>query len=296
MYTNPNYLVETQWLEDHLSDPALRLFDVTGMLTSKFHNLAKENSYDAGHIPGAAFLDVAGRDAALAISGAPIPWTSPSATSICEALGGLGVSSNSRVVLYGASPRPGIDNGTMWCTRAWWLMHSVGVDCAVLNGGFAKWVSEGRSVSIDPHAYPPGSYNGKQTRASFLATKADVLAALDDPHVVVADALPPASYAGASKTAYGPRAGHISGAVSLPMSEVLDENGLFLQADALRAKLSSAGLLDSPRVITYCGAGIAATVDAFALALLGHEGVSVYDASLSEWTADPEVPMTNPSQ
>ena len=79
MYPNDRILVETDWLAENLGDPNLRLFDVTGMLTAEFVNLAKTRSYNAGHIPGAAFLNVAGRDGALAEEGAEFPWTWPSA-------------------------------------------------------------------------------------------------------------------------------------------------------------------------------------------------------------------------
>ena len=84
--------------------------------------------------------------------------------------------------------------------------------------------------------------------------------------------------------------GHIAGAVNVPMMELVDaETKRFLDDDLLRQRLSEA--LEHPATITYCGAGIAATVDAFLLHWLGHPDVAVYDGSLSEWSADPTLSM-----
>ena len=104
------------------------------------------------------------------------------------------------------------------------------------------------------------------------------------------------SYAGTDRAVYGPRKGHITGAVNVPMYALFDQDtGVFASADDIRAHFEQAGVLSSGHVITYCGGAIAGTVDAFALALLGHTNVSVYDGSLNEWTADPSLPMTDPS-
>lgn len=293
MYVNPDYLVETDWLAEHLDDSALRVFDVTGMLTASFDNLARERSYSQGHVPGAAFLDVASRHGPL-YEDSGLPWMAASSGAAAKALAVAGIGDQHRVVLYASSPRPGIDKGTMWATRAWWLLHGWGVRCAVLNGGFDKWVAEGRPVEQTSRRYPPAA-SLSAVGGPAMAGKDDVLAALADDRAAVVDALPEAVFSGRAKVAYGERKGHIEGATNVPMDDLLGSDGCFLPAAALRAALDRAGLLDRSRVITYCGGGIAATVDAFALALLGYENVSVYDASLFEWSNDPALPMTNPS-
>jgi thiosulfate/3-mercaptopyruvate sulfurtransferase len=292
VYTHPDYLVETDWLSEHLDAPDLRLFDVTAMLTSKFLNLAKERSFDEGHIPGARFLDVGSRDNSLSETGADLPWAWPDAKSAAKALGKLGIDNQSRVVLYAASPRPGVDNGIMWTTRAWWIMRAFGVDCAILNGGFERWRSEGlRVVTDSPDAHPNATFELTADASDKVALKANVMAALSASDSCIVDALPPASYDGTGQISYGDRKGHITGAINIPYATVTDENGRFLDAERLREVLRNAGALDSPAVITYCGGGIAATTIAFCLALLGHSQVSVYDGSLFEWTADPDAPM-----
>ena len=106
MYARPDYLVNTEWLAEHLDDSNVRVFDVTGMLTATFTNLAEERSYSAGHIPGAAFLDIAGRDQRLSKRGAPLPWSWPTRDIAEEDLGAIGIDNDSRVCLLYTSPSP----------------------------------------------------------------------------------------------------------------------------------------------------------------------------------------------
>lgn len=295
-YKNPQYLVETDWLAQHLDDANLRIFDVTGRLTRDFENKAKEKCYDQGHIPGAVFLDVASAKGVLSDAEAPLRWTWPKKEQFETLMGKIGVNNESKVIIYAASPRLGIDFGTMWCTRTWWLMHHFGVQCSLLNGNWEKWVSEGYPVSTTPSSYPITKFTADTQWRRGLANKNDVLKALQTPTTCVVDALPEVDYAGCGMKTYGPRKGHITGAVNVPMYSVVNfENGVFVSADELQVKFRQAGILTAENVITYCGGAIAATVDAFALTLLGYTNVSVYDGSLLEWTADPTLPMTDPS-
>jgi len=296
-YANSQYLVETGWLAAHLEDPDIRIFDVTGMLTSSMVNVARKRSYVKGHIPGAAYLDVASPSGPLSASDSWIPWTWPPLEQFQTLMGEIGVSNESQVVLYAASPRQGIDYGPMWCTRAWWLMHHYGVHCAILNGGWEKWVAEGRMVSTDDATYPPARFAADPGWQRGIAMREDVLQAIEEGGVAcVVDSLSAESYAGTDKIAYGPRKGHISSAVNVPASAVIDEGtGLYASAETIREYFANAGVLDAGKVITYCGGGIAATVNAFALALIGYTDVAVYDGSLMEWTLDPSLPMTDPS-
>jgi thiosulfate/3-mercaptopyruvate sulfurtransferase len=296
-YTNPHYLVETDWLEEHLDDADLRIFDVTGMLAPGWVNTAKERSYDKGHIAGAAFLDVASARSVLSDPHAPLRWTWPSQEHFEAVMGRAGVGNDSHVVLYASTAGQRIYNNTMWCTRAWWIMHHFGVRAAVLNGSLEKWVSEGRPVSTSPGTYPATTFTASPQWRRGLASKEDVLAALRDPRsACVVDALSTASFAGTEPLPDGRKKGHITAAVNVPMHVLVDrETGVFASADDIRAHFERAGALPARRVITYCGGAIAATVDAFALALLGYTDVAVYDGSLNEWGLDPSLPMTDPS-
>jgi thiosulfate/3-mercaptopyruvate sulfurtransferase len=114
-----------------------------------------------------------------------------------------------------------------------------------------------------------------------------VLAAMGDASICTLNALMPAQYSGGT---YG-RPGHIPGSVAVPAAHLLDPTtNTFLPADELRVRLGAVGALDRP-VIAYCGGGIAASADALALVMLGHENVKIYDASLSEWAKDESLPM-----
>ena len=290
------YLVETDWLNERLEAQSVRVLDVTGMLTSELSNVARERVYDEGHIPGAVFFDIASAKGALSDPDAKLPWTWPSKEQVETAMATHGVSNDTKVVFYAATPRPSIDFGPMWCTRAWWVMHHFGVDCAVLNGGYEKWVDEGRPVSTEPVRPPVAHFIASGDGRHAVATKDDVCAAQAESAECVVDALSAASYAGTDKMVYGPRKGHIAGAVSLPMYDVLTSPGLtFADRDTLKARLVECGLSADQPVITYCGGGIAATVDAFALKLIGNDRVRVYDGSLMEWSADNSLPMVDPS-
>ena len=302
-YANPHYLVSTDWLADHLDDVDVRILDVTAKLTGKLENDAGLDCYRDAHIPGSLFFDVPAGKGVLSDPEAALPWMWPSEKHLAASLAAVGVGPATRVVLVARTPRPGIDSGTMWCTRAWWTLHHSGVDCAILHGGIERWVDEGRPMTGEPSPVADAEPFGVATDwEAARATKDDVLAALEAASTgdgrraaCVVDALPAESFDGTG-TSYGPRAGHISGAVNLPFRSLIDrETAGFVDAGRMHEHLTGAGLLDDRAVITYCGGAIAATVDAFALALFGKTDVSVYDGSLMEWAADPNLPMTDPS-
>jgi thiosulfate/3-mercaptopyruvate sulfurtransferase len=279
----------------------VRILDVTAMLTLELVNRARRELYEPGHIPGSLFFDVAGARGELSNPDATLPWMWPTAEQFCETMGRHAVARDTRVVLVARTPRAGIDSGTMWCTRAWWTMHHMGVDVAVLRGGIEKWVEEGRPMvsdisSVDPTVDATVDSTAFAVQAGWeraRADRGDVLDALDDDGTCVVDALPASTFDG-SDPGYGPRRGHIAGAVNLPFRDLIDsETAGFVSPGKMLARLEAVGLMERPRVITYCGGAIAATVDAFALALFGHDDVAVYDGSLMEWSADPDLPMAD---
>lgn len=295
-YANPEYLWDTETLAQHLDDPGLRLFDVTGMLTAKLENLGHEKAYALGHIPGAVYLDVASPNGDLNDPDAALPWTWPPQQHFEALMGRLGVGNDTQVVVYAGSPREGVDNGTMWSTRAWWVMHHFGVRCAVLDGGWEKWRAEGRPVSQAPGSSAGTVFKADPGWRRGLAGKEEVLAAVAASGAAcVVNALSTESHAGTDTVRYGPRGGHITGSLNIPMSVLIEPGaGTFVGAEEMRRHFEAKGVLSRPKVITYCGGGIAATTDAFALKLLGHPAVAVYDNSLFEWSADAALPMTGP--
>jgi thiosulfate/3-mercaptopyruvate sulfurtransferase len=216
-------------------------------------------------------------------------WPTPE--QFAETMATFGIGPDTKVVLVARTPRPGIDSGTMWCTRAWWTMHHMGVDCAILLGGIERWESEGRQLVNGGSDVPPAKpFEVADGWERGRATQQDVLAAITSPTCIV-DALMEDSFDG-SGTKYGPRGGHIAGAVNVPFRSLIEaETAAFVDVDTMREALDRAGLFDQPSVITYCGGAIAATVDAFCLVLCGYDRVAVYDGSLMEWSANPDLPM-----
>ncbi|HVM98996.1 MAG TPA: sulfurtransferase [Caulobacteraceae bacterium] len=277
-------LVSTAWLETHLSDPDLRIFDVTVHLRPSTPGPYRVESgradYEAAHIPGAAFLDL-GRD--LSDAAAALPFTMPSLDALTRALGAAGVGQRSKVVAYTTTT-------PMWATRLWWMLRASGFDAAaVLDGGFAKWTAEGRPVEAGERRYPPADLS-LAARPDAWADKAAVLAAVGDGEVCTINALSPSVHAGESQTNYG-RKGHIAGSRNVPYAALLKPDGTYRDDEELRALFEAAGALGRPRAICYCGGGISATMDALALVRLGHPSVAVYDGSMAEWSRDPAMPM-----
>jgi thiosulfate/3-mercaptopyruvate sulfurtransferase len=277
----PGLLVSADWLERELGADDLRVYDTSVRLVPAergYHIQSGRESYASGHVPGAGFLDLPG---ALSDPGSSLPFTCPAPEALARAFGEAGVGDGSRVVLYSTT-------GTMWATRVWWMLRALGFDrAAVLDGGLDAWKGSGRPLCTEPCAPAPAALTPRP-EARRWASKDEVTKALRDPQVCTINALPRAVHRGDAPVHYG-RRGHIAGSANLPYDELLREGRLLL--GDLRERLSSVGALDRQRVITYCGGGIAATLDAFALELCGHPDVAVYDGSLSEWARDPGAPM-----
>ena len=282
---NPQYLVETGWLADHLHDADLRIFDCTTYLdpdpVTVYAVRSGRPEWEKGHIPGADHLDLQGE---LSEAASALRFTMPSAEAFAAAMSRHGVGDGARVVLYSAG-------GVIWAARIWWMLRAFGFDAAaVLNGGIDKWTVEGRPLSTAAARYPHARFTARP-RPEMIATKSEVTQAIGDPRSAIVNALTARQHTGEAGANYG-RPGRIAGSVNVPAHRLLDaETKVFLPPGELAAMFAETGADRANRVITYCGAGIAASADAFVLALLGHDNVAVYDGSLSEWTRDPAAPM-----
>lgn len=285
-FARPRYLVETDWLARRLDDPAVRVLECTVYLhpadvPGGFRVESGRAKWAQGHIPGAGFVDL---QEELSDRTSKLRFMMPPAAQFAEAMGRAGVGEGVRVVLYDRAVN-------MWAARVWWMLRAFGFDdAAVLNGGFRKWTLEGRPVATDAGTGPARTFTPRP-RPALIVDKAGVLAALGEASACVLNALTEEQHRGAGGVAYG-RPGRIAGSANVPARELVDpKTHAYLDADALRAKFEAAGALDAKRVVTYCGGGIAASSDAFVLVLLGRDDIAVYDASLSEWAADPTLPM-----
>ncbi len=285
-FARPQYLVETEWLAEHLGDPGLRVLECTVFLQPAdvpggVRVESGRGKWAEGHIPGAGFVDL---QEELSDRTSPLRFMMPPASQFAEAMGRAGVGDGVRVILYDR-------NVTMWATRVWWMLRAFGFDdAAVLNGGFRKWTIEGRPVAADAGTAPARTFTPRP-RPALMTDKTGVLAALGEQGACVLNALSEEQHRGTGGNTYG-RPGRITGSVNVVARDLVDpRTHAYLPADVLRARFQAAGALDAKRVVTYCGGGIAASSDAFVLTLLGRDDVAGYDASLSEWANDPTLPM-----
>jgi thiosulfate/3-mercaptopyruvate sulfurtransferase len=285
MTSRPDLLVTAEWLARHLDDPGLRVLECTVYLhpadvPGGYRVESGRARWAQGHIPGAGFVDLQDE---LSDRTSPLRFMLPPAAQLAEAMGRHGVGDGVHVVLYDRFVN-------MWAARVWWMLRAFGFDGAsVLDGGWKTWSREGRPVATDDGTRPPRHFTPRP-RPALVADKAGVLAALDDERACVLNALTEEQHRGGGVT-YG-RPGRIAGSGNVPARELVDpDTHAYLPRETLRSKFAAAGALDAGRIITYCGGGIAASSDAFALALLGRDDVAVYDASLSEWARDPALPM-----
>jgi thiosulfate/3-mercaptopyruvate sulfurtransferase len=284
---HPDALVSTAWLAAHLDDPDLRVFECTTWLRPAepdagvpYHPEAGRADYEAGHIPGAGFLDLPGE---LSRQDAPVAFMMLPADRFAEAMNRHGIGESTRVVLYSR-------DRAMWATRAWWMLHVMGFEAAVLNGGFEKWVAEGRPLSTEACIYPPATFTARPQPALMLDKDA-VMGAIDDPATCLINTLSVADFRGEEPSRYG-RPGRIPHSVNLPWPELIEpESGTFIPLDEAQARLAAIGAGRADRVVCYCGGGISATMGLFLLHRLGHRKLALYDASMAEWARDAALPI-----
>lgn len=282
-FVHPEYLVETDWLQEHLNDPDLRILDATVYYrvdpeTGALSIVSGRENWEAGHIPNSTFVDL------IEEISAPHPtlrFSAPSAEQFATTMGRHGVGEGTRVVVYDA-------NNIMWSTRVWWLLRTFGFDnAAVLNGGWKKWTLEGRPTATSATVPAPAVFTPHH-RPSFLIGKADVLRELE------AGAVSACLLNTLGESEF--RSQRIPTSVNVPWGSLVDSlTGAYLSADALRAAFAPSGVLEKDRVIAYCGAGISATSDALILTLLGVPNISVYDGSMQEWASDASLPIESGS-
>ena len=284
-FVHPEFLIDTETLERQLGDADLRVFDCTTNLIpdpkTTYLAVPARAEFEEGHIPGAQFIDL---QADLSDQSQRLRFMLPSAEAFAAAMSRFGVGQGARVVLYSTA-------NPWWATRVWWLLRVFGFDnAAILDGGWQKWSREGRPAETGPaNPRPPGHFVVREQRP-LMVGKDEVLRAIGDGGVCTLNALMPEQHAGSGGNSYG-RPGRIKGSVNLPAAHLLDPaTNAFLPPDELRRRFDEVGAFGK-QVINYCGGGIAASADAFALVMLGHPDVKLYDASMSEWAIDPALPM-----
>jgi thiosulfate/3-mercaptopyruvate sulfurtransferase len=285
-------LVDTEWLAAHQGEPDLAVVDMRWREDGSARAL-----YEAGHVPGAVFLDWTSD---LVDPGHPVAFMLAPPDTFAGAMRGAGIGDHSRVVAYsdqfGSGPY-----------RLWWGSRRYGhAGVRVLDGGFDRWVVEGRPLSTERPEPPPASWTPRP-QEGLVATAEDVLdGARGD--VVVLDSRPAEQYRGeavwfeAGPVPAGPdgiartprgdlRAGHVPWAASVPVTHLYRNDLTLKSPDELRAMFRELHVDEGSRVVTYCGVGISASALTFALVRAGVRDVRLYDASWEEWGRDPTKPV-----
>jgi thiosulfate/3-mercaptopyruvate sulfurtransferase len=268
-------LVDTQWVENHLSDESIRVVEVD------------ENPalYAEAHIPGAIGFDWK-KDLQDQVKR---DFLGPA--EFGELFGGRGISNDHTIVLYG-------DRNNWFAAYTYWYLKYYGHDnVRLMNGPREKWISEGRPTSTDVPSYEGQTFNAREGDESIRAYRDEVLAALDS-NTSLVDVRSPQEYSGELIAMAGyeqegaQRAGHIPGAASVPWAQAVKEDGTFKGADELRELYSDRGVVNGNPIIAYCRIGERSAHTWFVLhELLGQGDVKNYDGSWTEWGNMVAVPI-----
>ncbi len=246
-------LIEVDELVRKFDNKNIRLFDAT----------ITDDVYRQRHIRGAAFFD----HERFSDPDSPYSCTILSETRLAEQIGKAGISNDSEVILYACGMLP-------YAMRAWWVLRYAGhTNVKVLNGGLAAWEKAGGLVEQETREYGAVTFDARFNQSMF-ASKEEVSASMASGDVVTVDVLPLTSFEGS----------HIPGSICLPCMDLMAGMDYLLPDDQLAACLKE--IARHKRIITYCGGGIAATVNAAAHLLTGHNNVAVYDGSMYEWLAE----------
>jgi thiosulfate/3-mercaptopyruvate sulfurtransferase len=282
-------LITSAELAGILDHPDLRLFDCTTYLEPApagsavpYIAVPGRITFEAGHIPGADFLDLQGE---FSDQNTGLHFMMPAAAQLEAAFGRHGIGAHSQVVLYSIG-------SAMWATRFWWMLKSLGFEnLSVLDGGLDTWKAEGRAIETGPaKGYPPASFTAKP-QAGFFVDKHETLSASADRNTVVVNALGPQFHKGIEPSRYG-RPGRIPGSVNVSAATLFDPaTKAFVPLAEAETKFAAQGIARDKRVVAYCGGGISATIDLFLLHRLGYDKLSLYDGSMGEWARDESLPI-----
>jgi len=266
-YVHPEQLVDTEWVAAHAADANVRIVDI------------RQSGYAEGHVPGAVPLSpVAIRDAK-----AP-PTFLPTPAAFEAMMAKLGIGDATRVIVYD-------ERGGIYGARLWWILSYFGhPNVALMNGGWIKWTAEHRPTSTDVPAPAPSKFTARP-HPEMVATAADVVASINKPGVKIVDARTTAEIEGRDLRGIR-RGGFIESSVPVYWEDLLDpQTKTFKSADEIRTLYESRGVLPSQQVIAYCQVGMRASVDLFALHLIGYSQLRNYYGAWEEWGNRDDLPV-----
>jgi thiosulfate/3-mercaptopyruvate sulfurtransferase len=280
-------LISTSELFLHLNDPEWAILDCRFTLDDSEKS---RNDYEKAHIPGALYAHL-NED----LSGAAIPGVTgrhplPDVGVAAQTFARWGIGSGVQVVAYDDM------GGSLAAARAWWIAHWMGhAAAAVLDGGWQKWLREGRPVRGGLETRLARRFE-PSPRQELLASTDEVELIRQDPTSRLFDARSGERYCGQNET-IDPVGGHIPGAVLAPRSENLNPDGVFLGVDILRDRYQALlGDISPNRAVFYCGSGVTATHNILAMQHAGLGWTRLYVGSWSEWITDPQRPIATGDQ
>ncbi len=278
--TAKKWIVDTDWLAEHLDAPDLLVFDGSWHLPTTGRDAKAE--YLGAHIPEALFFDIDD----LSDEKSSLPHMLPSSVKFASRMKKLGVGDGMRIVVYDTV-------GLFSAARVWWTFRAMGhEDVAVLNGGLKKWKAEGRQIEDGPTRKRPECHFTPLMNASLIRDMDDIKQVLGKKSAQIVDARPAARFTGSEpEPRPGLRQGHMPGARNVPSQSLLNTDGTLKPAAELHRIFAAAGIDPLLPVVTTCGSGVTASILSLALAVLGQTNAAVYDGSWAEWGADNGLPI-----
>jgi thiosulfate/3-mercaptopyruvate sulfurtransferase len=276
-------LVTTEWLQAHLGDDNLRIVDIRGHVIPPTeplpHYFNHYEDYVKSHIPGAVFVDWVHE---ITDPADPRHARIAPPERFAEVMSRCGIGDESFVVAYD-------DAAGMFAARLWWALNYYGhPSVAVLDGGWNKWIAEGRPITAALPTIAPAIFTPRP-QPEWIRTGDQVMARLHSSTRLV-DVRSPQEFSGEWSRAK--RAGHIPGAVNVPRQSLVAPDGTLLPPEALRARFAEAGIDESaPEIVTYCNAGVSASFGLLALRVAGFDNSANYDGSWKEWGNDDRRPI-----
>jgi len=269
-YVHPEVLVDTQWAEEHLKDPKVRIAEV---------DYDSKANYELGHIPGAVLFDWKND------INDPLTRNVLSKESCQNLLQNAGIDNETTLLLYG-------DFNNWFAAFAFWVLKYYGYkDVRLINGGRKKWLQEDRALTKDVPTYSKGNFAANEPDSNIRVFLDEVKRAVSAPELKMVDVRSPKEFTGEIlappeyPTEHAQRGGHIPGAVNIPWAQAVnDSDGTFKNTDELKQLYESKGITPDKEIIAYCRIGERSSHTWFVLKyLLGYPKVKNYDGSWTEW-------------
>jgi len=267
VYAHPEQLVDTAWVAAHAADANVRVVDM------------RQSGYADGHVPGAIYLSpVAIRDAKAA------PTFLPTPAAFEQMMARLGISDATRVIAYD-------ERGGIYAARLWFVLNYFGhTNVALMNGGWIAWTAENRAKSTGVPTPATATFTARP-HPEMVATAADVMASINKPGVKIIDARTTGEIEGRDLRGIK-HGGFIESSVPVYWEDLLDPQArTFKSADEIRKIYQERGVLPSQQVIAYCQVGMRASVDLFALHLIGYTNLRNYYGAWEEWGNRDDTPI-----